>query len=157
MSISNCQRLFSPKQNQLYLMKNYFFAAVAASALLFSCKKNDKTSCDNTVAAIAGNYKLTKITVNGQDVTSTFISEDCVKDDIYQLKADKSLVYDDAGTICNPAGDGVGTWDIASGTISIDHDGYGVSVDGTVKNTCKGFEVSQTQSGATYTVFFTKQ
>ncbi len=138
-------------------MKKIFFAAIAASALLFSCKKNDKTSCDSTVAALAGNYKLTKITVNGQDVTSTLISEDCVKDDIYQLKSDKSLVYDDAGTNCSPAGDGTGNWDVVNGTISIDHDGYGVTFDGTVKNNCKTFEATATESGVTYVLLFTKQ
>jgi hypothetical protein len=139
-------------------MKNYFFAAVAASALLFSCKKNDKeTLCDNTVAALAGNYKVTKVTIAGQDVTNTLISEDCIKDDIYQLKADKTVTYVDAGTKCNPAGDGTGDWDVVSGTISIDHTGYGITVSGTVKNKCNGFEVSQTQSGVTYLVSFTKQ
>ena len=139
-------------------MKNLFFAAIAASALLFSCKKNDKeTTCASTVAALAGNYKLTKVTVNGQDVTSSIVSEDCVKDDIYQLKADKSLVYDDAGTECSPAGDGTGNWDVVSGTISIDHDGYGVTFDGTVKNKCNAFEATATESGITYILTFSKQ
>ena len=78
-------------------MKNYFFAAIAASALLFSCKKNDKeTTCDKTVAALAGNYKLTKVTVNGQNATN--FSPSCQLDDIYELKADKTVVYVDAGT-----------------------------------------------------------
>lgn len=139
-------------------MKNYFFTAIAASALLFACKKNDKeTTCDKTVAAIAGNYKITKVMVNGQDQTGAFISENCVKDDIYQLKADKSLVYVDAGTACSPAGDGTGTWDVVNGTISIDHDGYGVTLDGAVSNKCNRLEVTASEFGVTYVVTFTKQ
>ncbi len=138
-------------------MKNYFFAAVAASALLFSCKKNDKTSCDATVAALAGNYKIVKITVAGQDVTNSYYSEDCNKDDIFQLKADKTLAYVDAGTQCSPADNGTGSWDVVNGQITITHTGGSPDVSGTVSNKCNGFEVSQTTSGVSFIVYFTKQ
>lgn len=157
MSNSKRQRLFSSKQNQLYLMKNYFFAAVAASALLFSCKKNDKTSCDNTVAALVGNYKITKITAAGQDQTNSFYFEDCNKDDIFQLKADKTLIYDDAGTLCSPADDANGTWDVVNGQISITHGGGSPDASGTVKNKCNGFEVTQNIGGVDIVYTFTKQ
>lgn len=139
-------------------MKNYFFAAIAASALLFSCKKNDKeTTCDNTVAALAGNYKLTKITVAGQDQTNSFYSEDCNKDDIFQLKADKTITYVDAGIQCNPADNETGNWDIVNGRISITHSGGGPDAEGTVKNKCNGFEVTETFSGVSKVYIFTKQ
>ncbi|MEJ8840959.1 lipocalin family protein [Lacibacter sp. H375] len=139
-------------------MKNYFFAAVAASALLFSCKKNDKTSCDNTVAAIAGNYKITNITLAGQSVTDQYLDA-CEKDDVYQLKADKTIILVDAGTKCSPAGDGGGNWDVASGTITISQtSGGGYDFSGTVVNKCNSIEVSE-DIGGTYKLVttFTKQ
>lgn len=149
---------FRRNKIKLYLMKNYFFAAVAASALLFSCKKNDKeTLCDNTVAALAGNYKLTKITVAGQDQTNSFYSEDCNKDDIYQLKADKTIIYVDAGTQCSSPDNGTGNWDIVNGRISITHTGGSPDAEGTVKNKCNGFEVTETMSGVSMVITFTKQ
>jgi hypothetical protein len=158
MGIYKCQRLFSPKQNQLYLMKNYFFAAVAASALLFSCKKNDKTSCDNTVAALAGTYKITNITLAGQSVIDQYLDA-CEKDDVYQLKADKTLAFDDAGTQCNPSGDGAGDWDVVAGTLTISQtSGGGYDFSGTVVNKCNSFEVSE-DIGGNYKLVttFTKQ
>lgn len=124
-------------------MKNYFFAAIAASALLFSCKKNDKTSCDATVAAIAGTYKVTSVTSSGQSVIDLFM-DPCQKDDVYQLKADKTVVYDDAGTQCSPAGDDTGTWDVVNGTLTItQNSGGGIEYNGTVVNNCNRIEVTE--------------
>ena len=139
-------------------MKNYFFAAIAASALLFSCKKNDKTSCDNTVAALAGNYKITKVTLAGQPATDLFFSDDCYKDDVYQFKADKTLVYDDAGTICNPPGDGSGSWDIVNNRLVVTQtSGDGADFDGPIANKCNSFEVTEDFMGQPLVVTFTKQ
>jgi hypothetical protein len=149
---------FAETKHQLYLMKNYFFAAVAASALLFSCKKNDKTSCDNTVAALTGNYKITKVTMAGQSVIDMYFSEACQKDDVYQLKADKTMAYSDAGTQCSPADNGTGTWDVVNGVITIAHTSSADDVDGTVTNKCNGFEVTQDMgSGIKYVITFSKQ
>lgn len=139
-------------------MKNYFFAAIAASALLFSCKKNDKeTTCASTVAAIAGNYKITKVTLAGQSVTDSYFAEACQKDDVYQLKADKTMAYSDAGTQCSPADNGTGDWDVVNGIITITHTSNAWDVDGTVTNKCNGFEVTQDMSGYKYVITFTKQ
>ncbi|NCU06113.1 MAG: lipocalin family protein [Chitinophagaceae bacterium] len=128
-------------------MKNYFFAAVAASAILFSCKKNDKTSCDATVAAIAGKYKISSMTIAGQSVIDQFMDA-CQKDDVYELKADKTVVYDDAGTQCSPSGDDTGTWDVVNGTITItQNSGGGMEFSGTVSNKCNSIEVSEDMGG----------
>lgn len=139
-------------------MKNYFFAAVAASALLFSCKKNDKTSCDATVAAIAGNYKISSMTVLGQSVIDQYMDA-CQKDDVYQLKADKTAIYDDAGTQCNPSGDDNGNWDVVNGTLTITQSlGGGMEFSGTVINKCNSIEVTEDLGGNYKLVTtFTKQ
>lgn len=151
-------QLVSPKQNQLYLMKNYFFAAIAASALLFACKKNDKeTTCEKTVAAIAGNYKVTKITLAGQDITNQYFSEACLKDDVYELKADKSVVYTDAGTVCASSSSGTGTWDVVSGRLTVTHSGDGDDFDGNVTNKCNGIEISESFGGQSLVFTLTKQ
>lgn len=138
-------------------MKNYVFAVIAASTILFSCKKTDKTSCDNTVAAIAGNYKVTKATLGGQDITNQFFFEDCEKDDVYQLKADKTVAYVDAGAACSPSSEGTGNWDVVNGRITITHTGSGDDYDGTVSNKCNGIEISENFGGQTLVVTLTKQ
>lgn len=140
-------------------MKNYFFAAIAASTLLFSCKKNDKeTTCANTVAAIAGNYKITKVTMGGQVVTDTYFSEDCERDNVFQLKADKTMAYSDAGTQCSPADNGTGDWDVVNGQISITHSAGADDVNGTVINKCNSIEVTQDMgSGYKYVITLSKQ
>jgi hypothetical protein len=139
-------------------MKNYFFAAIAASALLFSCKKNDKeTTCEKTVAAIAGNYKITKVTVAGQPATDLYFSEACQKDDVFQLKADKTMTYSDAGTQCNPADNGTGDWDVVNGRIIITHTAGADDVEGNVINKCNGFDVTEDMGGYQFVITFTKQ
>jgi hypothetical protein len=140
-------------------MKNYFFAAVAASALLFSCKKNDKeTTCEKTVAAVAGNYKITSMTMAGVSVIDQYLDA-CQKDDVYQLKADKTIVYDDAGTQCSPSGDGDGTWDVVNGSITITQSsGNVVEFSGTVTNKCNSIEVAEDfGSNVKLITIFTKQ
>lgn len=138
-------------------MKMSLLSAFAVATLFVSCKKEDNKACDNTVAAIAGNYKITKITLAGQDVTANFFNDDCEKDDIFELKADKSMLYKDAGTACSPSSAGDGSWDIVNGTITVTHSGSGMDVSGTVSNKCNGFDVTQTQSSITLVTTFTKQ
>ena len=148
---------FAAIKNKFYLMKNYFFAAVAASALLFSCKKNDKeTTCEKTVAAIAGNYKVTNMTVAGVSVMDQYMDA-CQKDDVFQLKADKTMIYDDAGTQCSPSGDDTGDWDIVNGAFTITLSS-GDQYSGTIINKCKSFELTEDLGGGYKIVTtFTKQ
>lgn len=140
-------------------MKKYFFAAIAASVILVSCKKNDKeTTCEKTVAALAGNYKITSMTMAGVSVMDQYVDA-CQKDDVYQLKADKTFIYDDAGTQCSPSGDGAGTWDVVNGTITITQSsGSSIDFSGTVNNKCNSVEVSEDfGSNVKLITTFTKQ
>lgn len=145
-------------------MKKYLFATLVLTTAFVSCKKKDSTpsTCDATVAAVAGNYKITKITLTvagiSTDATSTFLSETCLRDNVFQLKADKTLVYADAGTACSPSAAGTGTWDIVSGKITITHDGDGIVVaDATITNNCSSFTATETDSGTSIKYTFTKQ
>lgn len=88
-----------------------------------SCKKSggdDNDDCDITVANVAGKYKLVAAKyINGTTETDALhiIYDDCELDDINELKADKTFVYTDAGTVCSPGGSTSGTWDISGSTL----------------------------------------
>jgi Lipocalin-like domain len=144
-------------------MKKLLILVVAASATFASCKKKDDVkTCDATVAGITGNYKITKVeAVAGgvtNDVTSTYLFVACEKDDIYQLKADKTVTYQDAGTACSPSSAGTGTWDVVNGKLTIDHDGDGYSfIAAGVKNNCTNIVIEESVGGITLKFILTKQ
>lgn len=122
----NCQYLFPIiaknlifHPNKKFMKKILFSLLVVAS--LASCKKDDeKISCDVSVAGIAGNYKITKATVKITSVPETEVTSSlftsCELAGIYQLKADKTVVYTETAAC---GGSGAGTWDIVSGNITI--------------------------------------
>ncbi len=143
-------------------MKKVFIPALGLVALMASCKKSDSNkSCEVSVAAIAGNYKVTKIETvvagTASDVTTTFL-DPCERDDIYQLKTDKTVVYQDAGTVCSPSGAGTGTWDVVSGKLTISHSGSGPDVAAaTVSNNCSSIVAEESFGGGSLRVTMTRQ
>ncbi|MES2777164.1 MAG: hypothetical protein V4722_23510 [Bacteroidota bacterium] len=102
-------------------------AIIGVSAILFSCKKKteDPQPPAQTKENIAGIYKVTALTFSAAgaaeaDGYNTYIPA-CQRDDLQHLKADLSYSNIDAGTVCSPAGDKVGTWSLpATGKIIID-------------------------------------
>ena len=100
---------------------------ILISAALFSCKKKtaDVQPPAQTKENIAGIYKITALTFSAAgaaeaDGYNTYIPA-CQRDDLQHLKADLSFTYIDAGTVCSPAGDKIGTWSLpATGKITID-------------------------------------
>ncbi|MBK8610403.1 MAG: hypothetical protein IPL84_10815 [Chitinophagaceae bacterium] len=96
-------------------------------ATIASCKKSDdEISCEVSVAGIAGSYRITKIVLTitalpDQDITTTLL-DPCGLSGVFQLKADKSVVYTETPAC---GGDGTGTWDVVSGNININHSGNG--------------------------------
>ena len=87
-----------------------------------SCKKSsgDDEDCEITIANLAGTYKLISAKyVNGSTETDALhdLYDDCELDDTNELKADKTFVYTDAGTVCSPSGSESGTWDISGMTL----------------------------------------
>ena len=98
--------------------------------LTFSACKKDN-SCDKTVASIAGTYSLVKLEVGSGGVFSdiTGLLETCQLDDKLSLNANGTSSYMDLGTVCLPAGDESGTWDItAAGKMTINTGGGTVDV-----------------------------
>jgi hypothetical protein len=104
------------------IMKKLFILVSVFLFLSTACKKSSSsgTTCDKTVAGIAGDYGVTKIqsSLLG-DITNTVLPDPCDRDDKVQLKADKTVNLVDAGTVCSPANTGSGSWDVVSGKITI--------------------------------------
>ena len=110
-------------------MKKILGAALLAAVLFTSCKKDDNKDCPETQAALVGNYKLTKVTLNGADVTSQY--DACELSGVLNLKADNTVTYTETST-CN--GNGTGAWNISGNMITISHTGNGDDYSGTVSN-----------------------
>lgn len=140
-------------------MKKILFSVLVLGALA-SCKKSKNNSCDVSVSAMAGNYKLTSYSVKvtstpDQDLTSTLTS--CEKTGVYHLNADKTATYTNEA-VC--ADNETGTWDVVSGKITIDI-GYGVTNLSVTGWDCNGFNADNSVSvgpiTTTYSLHFTKQ
>ncbi|MCW5915790.1 MAG: lipocalin family protein [Ferruginibacter sp.] len=140
-------------------MRNVLLAVLLISVIA-SCKKSKKNTCEVSVAAMAGNYKLTKYSAKitsqpEQDLTSTLTS--CEKSGVYHLNADKSAIYTNEASC---ADNETGTWDIVNGKISIDI-GYGVTDLLVTGWDCNGFNADNSASvgpiTTTYSLHFVKQ
>jgi hypothetical protein len=106
---------------------NHFFilslAGVIAILLAVSCKKSSSNSSSITVQNLAGTYTLTALTVTIPPLPPQSIIDSvptCQRDDEYKLNTDLTYDYIDAGTKCNPPGDGTGVWSLSGNTITID-------------------------------------
>jgi hypothetical protein len=143
-------------------MKKITILALGAVALMASCKKSsDSSSCEVSVTAIAGSYKISKIEVVtagiASDVTSTFLDA-CERDDIYTLKADKTVSYQDAGTVCSSNGTGTGSWDIVSGKLTLNVTGTGTDfANATVSNNCSSIVVEESAGNGSIRTTLAKQ
>ena len=135
-------------------MKKIILVSMLFSALLISCKKEKTDSCEVSVAAIAANYKLTKVeTVSASassDVTSTFL-DDCKKSAFYRLNVNKTYNYTEISSTCTGSGDG--TWDASNNTVSIAGPGGFQFVNAPVESwDCKNLIITQNISLAGTTV-----
>lgn len=117
------------RKHQTAYMKQYqssIGVLLLALLVLSSCKKEkedlDDEDCEISVVTIAGKYKLVAAKqlegATEQDVLHD-IYEDCELDDINELKADKTFIYSDAGTVCDPNGNTSGSWNISGRTLTL--------------------------------------
>jgi len=127
-----------------------------------SCKKShdDVISCDVSVAGIAANYKITKVVayfpsgLPDQDMTTTYLT-DCERSGVYQLKSDKSLVYNEDAA-CSTTGSG--NWDVVNGKLSMSGGGQTFSDVPVTGWDCGTLTLSEDfGSGTGYRFSFTKQ
>lgn len=140
-------------------MRKLALLVLLVTVAFASCKKSsdEATTCGVTVAAVAGNYKITKITISSlgvnQDITDDVLST-CQKNAVINLKSDKTATYTESGTGCS--GTDSGTWDITSGTISgsvgtIDFAGAAIA------NNCTNIVITETLLSGTQTYTLTRQ
>ncbi len=113
-------------------MKIKIFVTAFLLCMLFSCKKNDKTTsnCDKTVASIAGTYSIIKyeIKLNGAFQDFSNLLETCELDDKLSLNKNGTTIYQDLGTVCSPPRNSTGTWGISpSGKITINDNNGGTA------------------------------
>ncbi|MBC8033509.1 MAG: hypothetical protein H7Y03_05150 [Chitinophagaceae bacterium] len=91
-------------------MKNFYFKGISLAVItalsLSACKRDDKElQVPLTPETLAGRYLLTALTVETAvtaptDAMSRF--EPCELDDLYELNADSTANYIDAGQKCDP-------------------------------------------------------
>jgi hypothetical protein len=116
-------------------MKKWMLSLAVVISLVSACSKDDDGPVVTSLDTVAGDYNVEAVTVNlgsnKTDVLSEYF-ETCQKDDILQLKKDKSYANVDAGVVCSPSNAYTGTWDIVSTSrIRIDGDEYTIkSFDG---------------------------
>lgn len=123
---------------------------ILVAASFSACKKDKDEDVALTKENLAGTYKVTGLTVAGQEAFNQWYT-DCEKDDLYKLNADLSYAYVDAGTSCGN-GDESGTWSISDKKIVID------GAEGTVeKFDGKTLIISAPYQGVTWKTTYTKQ
>ena len=100
-----------------------FILAITVLMIADSCKKSSTNSSAITKENLAGTYGLTSLTVTiapfpPQDILDSVPA--CQRDDLYKLNVDLTYNYIDAGTKCNPPGDGSGKWSLSGNILTID-------------------------------------
>ena len=126
---------------------------------IIGCKKDDPVNPNLpvTLANIAGNYKMTDVTIasTSSSVYSTFVPA-CERDDTYAFAASGAVIRTDAGAVCSPNTSASGTFSLTGSTITFLGNTYTVE---SLTNT--NFVVSNNImfGGATYKalITFTRQ
>ncbi len=117
-------------------MKKTLFA-LAIIAGFASCKKSTPApvnTCVPSISTIAGTYKISSISykVDASATPTDMFADfsDCQKDDTYQLNADGTVVFSDAGVSCNlPPLPGLPTtWTLESGNTRIQMADYNMLI-----------------------------
>lgn len=108
---------------------NFATIPVAITTLLFlSCSKDpENPTCTTSSATIAGSYKVTAATYKASPSAPEIdyinvLNDACERDDIITFNSNGTYQYTDAGIVCSPSGNDIGTWSL-TGTTSITIDG----------------------------------
>ena len=111
-------------------MKKMILSLVVLSAVLVSCKKDDK-NCDFNSANFVGSYRVTGLTYKADAATPPVdefaLLPACEKDDVVIFNANNTSTYSDAGVACTPPGNDTGVWAISGNTVNVDGSVYTVS------------------------------
>lgn len=125
-----------PKLKQLALL-------VLLTLSFVACKKDKQSSKDCTLseANLIGTYTYGavnyKATPNSSAIDATSMVDACSLDDQVTFSANHVFTYTDAGTKCDPPGDGTGSWSLQGNVFTADLD------SGTIQNfTCSAFTIA---------------
>jgi hypothetical protein len=125
-----------------------YLVTICSLLLLFSsCKKDDEEPKDTvTINNVSGNYKITGFSAKQGPITYDIFSTwpSCAKDDIMNLKSDKTYTWPDSGEKCTGSTDETGTWDL-EGTTKFKWNGDTYNIDNFDGKDFK-FSVSDTDS-----------
>lgn len=141
-------------------MKKLLVCTFLLGLTFMSCKKDKDKTCAVSEQNMVGSYKVTSIKYKASasapeiESLSTFL-DPCEQDDVLSLLANKTYLYKDAGTKCNPVGDYDGDWSISGNTLTVDGDQ--VNFD---SFSCSGFKISiqdYNMNGDKASITYTKQ
>ena len=138
---------------------------LAVIAAFASCKKSDTpaNNCTASTSTIAGTYKISAIKYKAdaasteQDLFSNL--PDCQKDDTYQLNADGTVVFADAGVSCGlPPSPGLPTnWTLESNNTIIKMAEFSLKISSFDCTTLVVTESDTFAAGDTKTTTYVKQ
>lgn len=118
-------------------------AIVLLLTFFVACKKDKSTNkeCTLSEASLIGTYTFGSITYKASPsappMDASSILDPCEKDDEITLGANGVFTYTDAGTKCNPPGDGTSTWSLQGNVFTADVD------SGTIQQfSCTGFTIA---------------
>lgn len=103
------------KQPKLYVL----FICAAITVLVACSKSGTNGSVTVSVESLAGTYSLKALVWNYAGVSFNIYDslDACDKDNLVELKTDKTVNFIDAGIVCDPAADDSGTWDLVGDSL----------------------------------------
>jgi hypothetical protein len=135
-------------------MKKIIFLLLVFSGVLLSCKKN---KCELNASNFTGTYKLVALTnkdsATGETQDGFSQRQACEKDDLTIFNSDGTIIFKDAGIVCEPDGNDTGVWSLNGDTLTIDGESLKIS-----SFDCGGFTItiSDDSSGEVVTATFKK-
>lgn len=147
-------------------MKKLLLPMALLSLLIGSCKKEETTVPKSKTELLCAHYwKVVALTVNPPlDIDGTPVSDllsimdDCNKDDLVKYNTDKTLIYDEGATKCDPASPQTssGTWSFNSDETILTEDDEDLSLIELNESTLK-LKIVQTIAEVDYTYTITYQ
>ena len=147
-------------------MKKVIFSVIILTSIFVACKKDDPAApvCNKTMAQVAANYKISKVQLSltgsgTNDITSTYLSDDCLKNGVFQLKAtDSTLLYIQTPT-ATCTGSGSGYWLIRNDSLYITHSGSSTTeIEGKITSwDCTNLVIDENFGAGSYIFTLTKQ
>lgn len=148
-------------------MKKVLLSITLLSIVMAGCKKEETTVSKSKTELLCAHYwKVVSLTVNppldldGTPVSNLLeIMEDCQKDDLVKYNTDKTLIYDEGDTKCDPSSPQTsgGSWEFKSNETILTEDDEDLTLIELNESTLK-LKIVQVIDGVdyTYSITYTK-